>query len=113
MDQTYLLTILILLAGVSMTGLGYPLWKQMIPPNIWYGFRTRRTRSDPTLWYAVNRLLGKDMMIAGAVTTTVAAVILLLGAHLSPIVGTAILAAVLLVSVILMTIRGARYLYKN
>lgn len=42
-----------------------PLVLQRIPPNLWYGFRTRRTLSDPGIWYRANYLGGLGLLYAG------------------------------------------------
>jgi len=44
-----------------------PLVMQKVPPNLWYGFRTRRTLSDPTIWYRANYLGGMDLMYSGII----------------------------------------------
>jgi uncharacterized membrane protein YfcA len=37
----------------------------MVPPNRWYGFRVAKTFSDERIWYAANRVMGYDLLIAG------------------------------------------------
>ena len=37
-----------------------------VKPNGWYGFRTRKTLSDPKVWYEVNAVVGGDLVLAGA-----------------------------------------------
>lgn len=41
------------------------MWTGRVPPNNWYGFRTRRTLSNEHLWYAANRVAGRDLFVAG------------------------------------------------
>ena len=53
------------LVGVLYIGLGIPLLRGRVPPNSWYGCRTRKTLSDENVWYAVNRVTGRDIIIAG------------------------------------------------
>ncbi len=43
----------------------FPLVLQRVPPNLWYGFRTRKTLSDPIIWYRANYLGGFAMLYAG------------------------------------------------
>ena len=61
--------------GGLFAGLSIPLLRSKIPPNQWYGFRTRLTLSDPRIWYPVNvwgarRLLwlGVGTLLAGPVS---------------------------------------------
>lgn len=44
-----------------------PLVMQKVPPNWWYGFRTRKTLSDPNLWYRANYLGGMGLLYAGVI----------------------------------------------
>ena len=39
--------------GLLIAGLGIPLWLRRIPPNHLYGFRSRATLSDETVWYEI------------------------------------------------------------
>ena len=53
-----------LLSGV-LALLGAPLWVGMVPPNRIYGVRVR---GDESIWYAVNRATGRDIVyVAGLV----------------------------------------------
>lgn len=74
------LTLLMLLfagMGLLLVGISIPLIQRRIKPNFWYGFRTKRTLNDPTIWYEVNAYAGKRLLISG-LTTTSAAIILYL-----------------------------------
>ena len=53
-------------AGLLLAGIGVPFMLQRIRPNIWSGLRTEKTLSDPAVWYAANRLMGIDFIVAGA-----------------------------------------------
>jgi uncharacterized membrane protein len=53
--------------GLSVHRIGIPLAVERVPPNHWYGFRTAKTFSIPTIWYAANRVAGIDLLIAGVV----------------------------------------------
>jgi len=48
-----------------------PLLLGRVPPNHWYGFRTQKTLSSPTVWYAANRFAGRLMTITAAVAILV------------------------------------------
>ena len=54
--------------GLTLAGVGAQLWSGHVPPNRWVGFRTPRTLSDRRVWYAANRIAGRDLAIAGSVT---------------------------------------------
>lgn len=47
--------------------LSIPLAIGAIPRNRLYGFRTRRTLANDTVWYRVNRFAGIGVMIASAI----------------------------------------------
>jgi hypothetical protein len=66
------------LMGLTFAGLAIPLLLQRIPPNGWYGFRTRLTRSDPRIWYPVNAWGARRLLWLGAGTLLVAPASLLI-----------------------------------
>lgn len=41
-----------------------PLVARKMPPNLWYGFRTRKTLSDSTIWYEANYFGGLSLLYA-------------------------------------------------
>ena len=45
-----------------------PMALSKMKPNRYYGFRTPKTLSSPTIWYAANRACGQYMIIASAVS---------------------------------------------
>ncbi|MGH6834397.1 MAG: SdpI family protein [Methylocella sp.] len=53
------------LTGLLFIAIGIPLALERVPPNHWYGFRTAKTLSNQTIWYAANRVAGIDLIIAG------------------------------------------------
>lgn len=55
------------LAGLIFIAISLPLIYQKVPPNRWYGFRVRKTLSNPNIWYAANRVTGIDLFLAGIV----------------------------------------------
>jgi len=71
-----------MLTGFVFIVLSLPLIYQKVPPNHLYGFRVRKTLSNPHIWYAANRVAGIDLFMAGmlilltAVLTTVLALFL-------------------------------------
>ena len=46
-----------------------------IGPNPWYGFRVKRTLSDPAVWYAVNAYSAKRLLAVGIVNIVSAVVL--------------------------------------
>lgn len=40
-----------------------PLALRLIPPNPFYGFKTRYTRSHPAVWYDANAFVGRGMLV--------------------------------------------------
>ncbi len=48
-----------------------PLVMQKVPPNWWYGFRTRKTLSDPQIWYRANYLGGVGLLYAGIISLAI------------------------------------------
>lgn len=61
-----------LFVSALLFGLGVPLWREKVPPNWWYGFRTPTTLGDERIWYPVNRVTGWWMIAIGVVTVPVA-----------------------------------------
>ena len=55
-----------LVTGTLLAGLSIPLIAGIVPPNGWYGFRVRKTLSDPEIWYAVNRRSGIGLLVTSA-----------------------------------------------
>jgi uncharacterized membrane protein len=44
---------------------GIPMALRLIPPNRFYGYRTRKTLSSAGVWYRANRVSGWSLVIAG------------------------------------------------
>ena len=67
MNEVTAFTILFALVGLLFVGLSIPLILERVPPNRFYGFRTKKTLSDPQIWYEANRLSAHDLLIAGII----------------------------------------------
>ena len=69
---------ILLLSAILLVLLAIPLWMRRVPPNRFYGVRTRATLSDETRWYEVNARSGFDLFVAGVVmllgTTVIGAI---------------------------------------
>ena len=70
--------------GLLFIALSLPLIQGCVPPNSFYGFRTAKSLSDPKIWYAINRISGIDLLIAGALISLGSVVMLFLGQGLQP-----------------------------
>ncbi|MEK7832826.1 MAG: SdpI family protein [Acidobacteriota bacterium] len=53
------------IAGIVFIVISIPTILEMVPPNSWYGFRVAKTFSDERIWYAANRVMGIDLLLAG------------------------------------------------
>jgi len=51
--------------------LAVPLILQKVPPNCVYGFRTRKTMSNPAVWYKANRFMGYGLVVSALVSLLV------------------------------------------
>jgi uncharacterized membrane protein len=99
-------TILFSLVGVLLIGLGIPLLSGRVPPNFWYGCRTQKTLSDEKIWYAVNRVTGQDLIIAGIMLIASSLVIFAFWGGMNPDYAVLILLSVLVLSVIRMAVNS-------
>ena len=70
--------------GLLFIALSIPLIQERVPPNSFYGFRTVKSLSDPKIWYAINRMSGIDLLIAGALISLGSVAMLFLGHGLQP-----------------------------
>jgi uncharacterized membrane protein len=50
-----------------MIALAIPMIIGKVKPNVWYGFRTKKTLSDNKIWYPANKYAGKQMIIASLI----------------------------------------------
>lgn len=85
MTKTTLYTLLFAGVGLLFIALSIPLIQERVPPNSTYGFRTKKTLSDPKIWYAINRISGLDLLIAGALITLGSVAMAFLGQRLEPL----------------------------
>jgi len=101
------------LLGTSMLLIAFalPLWFRRVPPNRWYGVRTRATLADEQRWYDVNERSGRDLLVAGVVLLVGIMLIERIGARWMPELRDLASAALLIASlawVSLRAMRGAR-----
>jgi uncharacterized membrane protein len=62
-----LIALLTWLLPLITIAIAIPLALRKVPPNLWYGFRTRRTLSDTSLWYEANYRGGVNLIIASVI----------------------------------------------
>ena len=58
--------------GLLMVILAVPMILGKVSPNSVYGFRTKKTKSDPEIWYPANAYAGKWLLTWGVVMIVVA-----------------------------------------
>ena len=95
-------------AGTLFVCLGVPLYLGRVRPNWWYGCRTQKTLSDEKVWYAVNRVTGRDMVAGGIALVACSLALLLFGRGMNPTHAVLALLFVLLLSVIIMAVDSHR-----
>jgi uncharacterized membrane protein len=61
-----------LILAVALIVISIPLIQRRIRPNVWYGFRVRRTLEDPKVWYAANRYSAFHLLAIGVILLVVA-----------------------------------------
>ena len=100
--------VLLLGTAVLLILFALPLWRRMVPPNRFYGIRTRATLGDEERWYAVNASAGLDLLLSGIVL--LAAILLLdrLATTWPPELRTLAAAVLLVVLLVRMSVRGIR-----
>ena len=62
-DNDWLLLVCVVTALTAL-----PLALRLVPPNRWYGFRTRFTRSSREVWFDANAFAGRAMLAASIVS---------------------------------------------
>ena len=97
-------SILFALVGLLFIGLSIPLILGRVPPNSFYGCRTRKTLSDPKIWYEANRISGKDFLISGVLIFVASLVALVFGRGANPNN-----VVITLVSVLVLSVAGAAW----
>src|SRR5688572_14194465 len=101
MNEVVTAALLFTAVGLLFVGLGVPLLCGRVRPNSWYGCRTEKTLSDEKVWYAVNRVTGRDLIAAGIAVVAVSVAILFFGRDMSPNHAVLALLFVMLLSVVI------------
>jgi uncharacterized membrane protein len=66
------------ISPVLIIALSIPMVLGKIPPNRFYGFRTRKTLSNLDVWYRANRLAGINLIIASFASLFISTLLMLL-----------------------------------
>ncbi|MCC6994146.1 MAG: SdpI family protein [Deltaproteobacteria bacterium] len=56
---------LFIAAGLLFILISIPLILGKVGPNNFYGFRTKKTMADRKIWFAANKVMGIDLVVAG------------------------------------------------
>jgi len=99
---------LLLLSAVLLILLALPLWLRMVPPNHFYGVRTRATLGDEQRWYTVNASAGFDLFVSGIVLLAGILVLERVGATWPPEFRNIAAAALLVALLVRVSVRGTR-----
>ena len=94
--------------GLLFIALGIPLFRGQIKPNDWYGCRTTKTMSNERVWYAVNRITGRDTIAAGIAVLISSLVVFLLRSQMNSDFAAALLLAVLILGVGAMVVNSLK-----
>jgi len=91
--------------GILEIILGFPLFLKKIPPNRIYGFRTRALRNNTNLWYKINRICGKYLILSGILLVILNIILLIAIDDISPEIKRIVAILFMLFSLIAITIR--------
>ena len=95
-------------AGVVFIAFGVPLLRGRVRPNMWYGCRTEKTLSNEKVWYAVNRVTGRDLTAGGIALVASSLALLVFGKGMNPDLAVLALLFILLLSVAIMAVDSYR-----
>lgn len=104
MSENTRAALLFSISGIVYIVLGLPLLLGRVRPNTWYGARTMKTLSNDTIWYAVNRVCGRDLIAGGVAVLIACSAIVLFGQSLQPTNVAILLLAILVLSTIVMVV---------
>ena len=90
--------------GFIYIALGIPLFRGRVKPNAWYGCRTTKTLSDERIWYAVNRVTGRDLIATGIAVLISSFVVFLVRTQINSTLAAALLLSVLIIGVAIMVV---------
>jgi hypothetical protein len=91
-------------SGILLVALGVPLWLRRIPPNVFYGIRFRSALADKDVWYELNALGGRNLLVIGVGYLVLLGIMLVFGRALSAPVQLLVPTILLVIALILNTI---------
>ena len=105
---------IVLFAGIGllMVILAIPMILGKVTPNSVYGFRTKKTLSDPEIWYPANAYAGKWLLAWGVVMMVAALLLPILLPDLSEDSYAALFVLVVLGGLFVVVLMCWRYLKK-
>ena len=99
-------------SGILLIALAVPLWLRRIPPNLLYGVRFKSTLADNAVWYEINAVAGRNLVVIGCGYLLLLALALTLGHTwswpLRLLVPTALLVIALIINTFLLHAAGRR-----
>jgi len=95
-----------MICGLVFVGVSIPLIIGKIPPNYYYGWKTRKALSNEETWYKMNKYFGKDFLVAGLVILAGSFVLLIFSNGLSA-------STILKVSLILLFVPAVATFFKG
>ena len=110
MSDVNIAVLIFTLVGIVFIGLGVPLFQRRVPPNAWYGCRTTKSLSDERIWYAINQVTGKDMILIGILMIVSSLAVFILRKGLNSNHAVVILLSVLILSTAGMAVNSFRHL---
>jgi uncharacterized membrane protein len=108
MNDVTTASLLFAAVGLLSISLGVPLFRGRVKTNSWYCSRTTKTLSDKNIWYAVNRVTGRDMIAAGIAVLISSFVVFLLRNQMNSDFAAAVLLAVLIIGVGIMVVNSLK-----
>ncbi len=106
MSEVGAYSILFAAVGLFLMGISIPLIMRKVPPNSFYGCRTRKTLSHPKIWYEANHISGKDFCISGTIVFLASMLTLLFGQKLNTNLAVITLLIILLLSMAGVVLHG-------
>ena len=89
-----------------------PLAARKIPPNFFYGYRTRATLSDRTIWYEANAHFGRGLLVASAVGAAAALALYSLAPGIPPDLFFKLALAAFVLPPLVAAVATARYVHR-
>ena len=109
MSEITMTSLLFATVGIVFIVIGIPLLQGKVKPNHWYGCRTQKTLSDEKIWYAVNRVTGRDLIIGGFLLGISSLALFIFGGGMNATLAVIILLSEMLLSVAAMVVNSLRY----